>query len=286
MRRVVREHLRKTALPARGASSTCSCGTNSPCFASALPARGASATRCSALLIRSPLPRRYLHGVHRQKLTNCGTPFCGIRRESVDSFSEIKSKDSCADYFPALFCCQGDLHRHDRQPRTGNRPVFGANSTGIFCSFYLRTIEDFFESPCWRVFLALWIGAVSRNGGIEQTEGNLVEAVQNRNSLLEGRNAAIRTQNISLAVSFLHLAYCSTAATAALVYIRPIGDCIDWLSVRLVPSSRQAIRANCISVPKYRSKWPAPYWRLTCQISSFFLSFPFSRISRSLLPDG
>ena len=43
MRRVVREHLRKTALPARGASSTCSCGTNSPCFASALPARGASA---------------------------------------------------------------------------------------------------------------------------------------------------------------------------------------------------------------------------------------------------
>ena len=55
------------------------------------------------------LPRRCLHGVHRQKPTNCGTPFCSIRRESVDSFSEINNKDSCADYFPALFCCQGDL---------------------------------------------------------------------------------------------------------------------------------------------------------------------------------
>ena len=71
----------------------------------------------------SPLPRRCLHGVHRQKPTNCGTPFCSIRRESVDSFSEINNKDSCADYFPALFCCQGDLHHHYRQPRTGNRPV-------------------------------------------------------------------------------------------------------------------------------------------------------------------
>ena len=42
------------------------------------------------------------------------------------------------------------------------------------------------------------------------------------------RNAAIRTQNISLAVFFRHPAYRSTAATAALMYIRPIGDCIDW----------------------------------------------------------
>ena len=105
----------------------------------------------------------------------------------------------------------------------------GANSTGFFCSYYLRTIEDFFEFPCWRVFLALRINAVLRDGGIAQTVGNLAEAVQNRNSLLGGRNAAIRTQNISLAVFFRHPAYCSTAATAALMYIRPIGDCIDWL---------------------------------------------------------
>ena len=77
--------------------------------------------------------------------------------------------------------------------------------------------------------MALWINAVSRDGGIAQTVGNLAEAVQNRNSLLWGRNAAIRTQNISLAVFFHHPADCSTAATAALMYIRPIGDCIDWL---------------------------------------------------------
>ena len=55
----------------------------------------------------------------------------------------------------------------------------GANSTGFFGSYYLRTIEDFFEFPCWRVFLALWISAVSRDGGIAQTVGNLAEAVQN-----------------------------------------------------------------------------------------------------------
>lgn len=83
--------------------------------------------RCAATL-----PRRCLHGVHRQKPTNCGTPFCSIRRESVDSFSEINNKDSCADYFPALFCCQGDLHHHYRQPRTGNRPVLRCEQHRLF----------------------------------------------------------------------------------------------------------------------------------------------------------
>ena len=78
------------------------------------------------------LPRRCLHGVHRQKPTNCGTPFCSIRRESVDSFSEINNKDSCADYFPALFCCQGDLHHHYRQPRTDNRPVLRCEQHRLF----------------------------------------------------------------------------------------------------------------------------------------------------------
>lgn len=78
------------------------------------------------------LPRRCLHGVHRQKPTNCGTPFCSIRRESVDSFSEINNKDSCADYFPILFCCQGDLYRHYRQPRTGNRPVLRCEQHRLF----------------------------------------------------------------------------------------------------------------------------------------------------------
>ena len=124
------------------------------CFASALPARGASGAggrgcihgelclgaactgciRLGAVMVGNnlALPRRCLHGVHRQKPTNCGTPFCSIRRESVDSFSEINNKDSCADYFPALFCCQGDLHHHYRQPRTDNRPVLRCEQHRLF----------------------------------------------------------------------------------------------------------------------------------------------------------
>ena len=127
-------------------------GTLLFCFA--LPARGASpqagpreaggalclGAACTGCIDRSgcvdgrcfTLPRRCLHGVHRQKPTNCGTPFCSIRRESVDSFSEINNKDSCADYFPALFCCQGDLHHHYRQPRTDNRPVLRCEQHRLF----------------------------------------------------------------------------------------------------------------------------------------------------------
>ena len=101
-------------------------------FASALPARGASGCLQTDGASPIPLPRRCLHGVHRQKPTNCGTPFCSIRRESVDSFSEINNKDSCADYFPALFCCQGDLHHHYRQPRTDNRPVLRCEQHRLF----------------------------------------------------------------------------------------------------------------------------------------------------------
>ena len=123
-------------------------------FASALPARGASrqdtkawteyylclGAACTGCILAFAgddqvgvsLPRRCLHGVHRQKPTNCGTPFCSIRRESVDSFSEINNKDSCADYFPALFCCQGDLHHHYRQPRTDNRPVLRCEQHRLF----------------------------------------------------------------------------------------------------------------------------------------------------------
>ena len=125
-----------------------------PNFASALPARGASWPSCPGCAQLGPLPRRCLHGVHQNRLTyraytgtlprrclhgvhrhkptNCGTPFCSIRRESVDSFSEINNKDSCADYFPALFCCQGDLHHHYRQPRTGNRPVLRCEQHRLF----------------------------------------------------------------------------------------------------------------------------------------------------------
>ena len=143
----------RCALPARGASSSPVMNTSAILFASALPARGASRSlvcctsyqplprRCLhgvhlmanlTLMLARTLPRRCLHGVHRQKPTNCGTPFCSIRRESVDSFSEINNKDSCADYFPALFCCQGDLHHHYRQPRTDNRPVLRCEQHRLF----------------------------------------------------------------------------------------------------------------------------------------------------------
>lgn len=120
------------ALPARGTS-----GTKSPQARTA----GSLPRRCLHGVHREPparhqeqcaLPRRCLHGVHRQKPTNCGTPFCSIHRESVDSFSEINNTDSCADYFPALFCCQGDLHHHYRQPRTGNRPVLRCEQHRLF----------------------------------------------------------------------------------------------------------------------------------------------------------
>ena len=144
-----------SALPARGASGT---GGKATGTQRALPRRclhgvhlthdliqgqyidlclGAACTGCINTLeygkyVHDALPRRCLHGVHRQKPTNCGTPFCSIRRESVDSFSEINNKDSCADYFPALFCCQGDLHHHYRQPRTDNRPVLRCEQHRLF----------------------------------------------------------------------------------------------------------------------------------------------------------
>ena len=131
--RTLRTHyIFASALPARGASNHVR-----PVQFMALLCLGAACTGCIALRprpwsARRSLPRRCLHGVHRQKPTNCGTPFCSIRRESVDSFSEINSKDSCADYFPALFCCQGDLHHHYRQPRTDNRPVLRCEQHRLF----------------------------------------------------------------------------------------------------------------------------------------------------------
>ena len=120
------------ALPARGASALPSFGDK---VRTSLPRRclhGVHRSCCNAGVYHVALPRRCLHGVHRQKPTNCGTPFCSIRRESVDSFSEINNTDSCADYFPALFCCQGDLHHHYRQPRTGNRPVLRCEQHRLF----------------------------------------------------------------------------------------------------------------------------------------------------------
>ena len=121
-----------SALPARGASIGPTSTLATPC---ALPRRclhGVHRGALAAVPWRDTLPRRCLHGVHRQKPTNCGTPSCSIRRESVDSFSEINIKDSCADYFPALFCCQDDLHHHYRQPRTGNRPVLRCEQHRLF----------------------------------------------------------------------------------------------------------------------------------------------------------
>ena len=89
-------------------------------FATALSARSASAGAMWRRADNGSLPRRWPHEVHLQKQTNY---VCIMRRELVDSFSETTRSGSCADYFPILFCCQSDLYHHDRQPRTGNRPV-------------------------------------------------------------------------------------------------------------------------------------------------------------------
>ena len=121
-----------SALPARSASEESNAGV---AVISSLPRRclhGVHPKTGNRTSYPTALPRRCLHGVHRQKSPNRGTPFCSIRRESVDSFSEISNKDSCADYFPALFCCQGDLHHHYRQPRTGNRPVLRCEQHRLF----------------------------------------------------------------------------------------------------------------------------------------------------------
>ena len=121
-----------SALPARGASCQEQRKLLGVCLCLGAACTGCIGGQTRASSGAGPLPRRCLHGVHRQKPTNCGTPFCSIRRESVDSFSEINSKDSCADYFPALFCCQGDLHHHYRQPRTDNRPVLRCEQHRLF----------------------------------------------------------------------------------------------------------------------------------------------------------
>ncbi len=79
-----------------------------------------------------PLPRRVPCGLHRQKCTKHDVQFRGMCRESVDSFSRHCINMPCADYFPVLFCCQGDLYRHCRQPRTDNRPGFLMRTAALF----------------------------------------------------------------------------------------------------------------------------------------------------------
>ena len=101
-------------------SSPCCLSKSFTYFATALAARSASINPASVTCTPPSLPRRWPHGVHLQKQTNF---VCIMRRELVDSFSETTRSGSCADYFPILFCCQSDLYHHDRQPRTGNRPV-------------------------------------------------------------------------------------------------------------------------------------------------------------------
>ena len=104
-----------------------------------------------------------------------------------------------------------------------------ANSTAIFCVYDLRTNEGFFESPCWRVFLALRINAVSRNDGIAQTVDNLAEAGLGRSFLFGGRNAAIKTLNRDLAGFDCHPAYHSIAEKVIWVHNLLTDDYTDWL---------------------------------------------------------
>ena len=106
---------------------------------------------------------------------------------------------------------------------------FCANSTVIFCVYDLRTNEGFFESPCWRVFLALRINAVSRNDGIAQTVDNLAEAGLGRSFLFGGRNAAIKTLNRDLAGFDCHPAYHSIVGKVISLHNLLTDDYTDWL---------------------------------------------------------
>lgn len=137
-----------------------------------------------------------------------------MRRESVDSFSGT-IKAPALTIFPYSSAAKVICITMIGSPGRAIDRFCCANSTAIFCVYDLHTNEGFFESPCWRVFLALRINAVSRNDGIAQTVDNLAEAGLGRSFLFGGRNAAIKTRSIDLAVFFRHLAYYSTAATAA-----------------------------------------------------------------------
>ena len=94
-----------------------------------------------------PLPRRTTRRLRRQKHTKCNHFLCEIHRELVDSFSSTDRRDTRADYFPKLFCCQGDLYRHYRQHRTDNRPFLVRSAPTFFCLICLRTNEGADESP-------------------------------------------------------------------------------------------------------------------------------------------
>ena len=55
-------------------------------FASAHPARIATSTGRAGHPDRAALPRHIPHGLQPQKCTGCNARFCGMCRESVDSF--------------------------------------------------------------------------------------------------------------------------------------------------------------------------------------------------------
>lgn len=101
-------------------------------FDSARSVRIASTIVIALLSVSATLPRRVPCGLHRQKCTKHDVQFRGMCRESVDSFSRHCINMPCADYFPVLFCCQGDLYRHCRQPRTDNRPGFLVRTAALF----------------------------------------------------------------------------------------------------------------------------------------------------------
>ena len=172
------------------------------------------------------MPRRTARRLCQQKHTKCNRFLCEIHRELVDSFSSTDRRDTRADYFPKLFCCQGDLYRHYRQHRTDNRP-FLVRSAPIFCLICLRTNEDADKYPRWRVFLVLRLDAEWNDDGAVQTADNLSEGPLDHSPLIQGHSAATKTRNIGRAVSALRPAYRSSAVRAVWVCIRRFGDYTD-----------------------------------------------------------
>lgn len=147
----------------------------------------------------------------------------GIRCESVDSFSDVSKNNTRAHYVPVLFCCQGNLHCHYRQPRTDNRPDNLVRTTPCF---YVSLC--FAGYPCWRVFLAFWTIAGLFGHATVQSEDNLVQGCFDQNFLMQGHSAATGMQSIDPVGFGCRLASNSIAETKVWLCTFLIDGCTDW----------------------------------------------------------
>ena len=219
---------------------------------------GTSRTDCNcdppmAIRPSRTLPRHIPHGLQPQKCTGCNTRFCGMCRESVDSFLGIEE---------LLYA---------------DRVIFPCSSaTKVICITIIgspgRTIDRFSSANCTRfyVYLAFALMAVSMNahagrrfrqcgqalncltmvlyklGMALHVEGNQTEIF-----LSKGHSVAAETPSTDLAEFVAHPAYNSNASIMIFAYICQIDGYTDWLGRMLAPSQRQEGRVIRISVVKF-----------------------------------